>query len=67
MTESRIIYGEQSVITLTKRLKLDCRPTVEQFRKLQDGKQPESHIKDFSFRDKKFIQKFERGHPERGR
>ena len=26
--ESRIIYGEQIVVTLAKRLKLDCRPTI---------------------------------------
>jgi len=36
--ESCIIYGEQSVVTLAKHLKLDCRPTIEQFRKLKDGK-----------------------------
>jgi len=30
---------------LAKHLKLQCRPIVEQFRKLKDGKQPESYIK----------------------
>ena len=34
-----IIYCEQSVVALAKRLKLACRSTVEQFRKLKDGKQ----------------------------
>ena len=43
--DSRLLYGEQSVVTLAKRLKLESRPTVEQFRKLKDGKQPESAIK----------------------
>jgi len=45
MTAVCLLYGEQSVVTLAKRLKLQCRPTVEQFRKLKDGKQPESHTK----------------------
>jgi len=43
--DSRITFGEHSVVMLFKRLKLECRPTVEEFRKLKDGKQPESHIK----------------------
>ena len=29
--DSRLIYGEESIIKLTKRLKLKSRPTVEQF------------------------------------
>jgi len=43
--DNRITFGEHSVVMLSKRLKLECRPTVEEFRKLKDGKQPESHIK----------------------
>ena len=45
--DSRLLYGEQSVVTLAKPLKLQCSPTAEQFRKLTDGKQRESHIKKF--------------------
>ena len=43
--DSRVIYGEDSVVKLAKRLNLDCRQAVEQFRKLKAGRQPERQIK----------------------
>ena len=37
--------GEDSVVKLAKRLNLDCRQAVEQFRKLKADRQPERQIK----------------------
>jgi len=43
--DSRVIYGENSVVKLAKRLNVDCRQAVEQLQKLKAGRQPERQIK----------------------
>ena len=44
--ETRIIFGEEAVLRLTKKLKLPARVTIEQFRTVKEGKEQEKEYYD---------------------
>ena len=43
--DGRLLYGEQSVVRMAKRFRLNTRYAVEQFRRFKDGKKPEAELK----------------------